>query len=142
MIESQSDAQIPFAETNSVLHIGRWLIVPTPVGKLKLLLRARIELLGIGAGLFVDQILQVFIHGTKNSIHPELPLVPAVMARKVRAHISLSISAILGDDDRGGLRIGIQNRGRITDASCNAQEDVGRKCMRVVDLAGCFLSSE
>ena len=32
-----------------------------------------------------------------------------------------------------------RKRVRIADASCDAQEDVRRKCVRVVDLAGCFL---
>ena len=86
-----------------------------------------------------DLILQVFIHGAENSIHSELPLVPAVMAREVRAHISFAIAAILKDDDRRGLRVGIQERVRITDASRDAQENVRRKCVRVVNLAGCFL---
>src|SRR5215469_4583074 len=134
MVVPQSPAQVPFTEANLVLGVSGWLDVPAAIRKQKIWPRARIELTCIR-----DLVLQIFVHGIEDSVHPEFPIVPPAMARQVRAGVSLSIAAILKDNDRRRLRVRIQNRACIAHASCDAQQDIRRKSMGIVNLPGGFL---
>src|SRR5215471_13549086 len=90
VVEAQSGTEIPMAETNLVLSVGSRLNIPQVPRKLKLLLRARIELRRVS-----DSVLQALTNRINYRVRAHLPVMPPVVPSKVAPYITFAVSAIL-----------------------------------------------
>src|SRR6266852_8596526 len=94
MIEPQSRADVPLAQTHLVLYVNRRLDIPFPlIGKLKVELRTGIELRRVGY-----RILQRLMHRTENTVRTRFPIVTSVVSRKVGSRIPFAEAAVLRND--------------------------------------------
>src|ERR1700722_15289214 len=124
MIESPPRAPISISAMPLVLHVRRWLDIPSPVGKLKPLLRSGIEL-----RRRADGVLQRLMHRTENPVDTRFPIVTSMMASDVATHIAFSVTTVLRDDHRCRQRIRRQSRARIAHAAGKTQEQIRRDRM-------------
>src|SRR5258708_6770675 len=91
MIEPQPRAYVPPAQAHLVLYVNRRLDVPIPlIGKLKVQLRAGIELSRIGY-----RVLQRLMHRTENTVHARFPIVMAAVPPEVVSHVPLAVTSLL-----------------------------------------------
>src|SRR5882762_11043642 len=91
MIEPQPRADVPPAQAHLVLHVNRGLDVPfLLIGKLKVQLRAGVELSRIGY-----RVLQRLMHRTENTVHAHFPIVMAAVPCEVGSRIPFAVAAVL-----------------------------------------------
>src|SRR2546429_6223073 len=118
MVDAEPSTEIPIAEANLILRVGRWLDIPTVVQKLKLLLRPGIELRRIS-----DGVLQTFMDRVEYCVRAHFPVVVPVVSSKVRPDIAFAIPAVLQNNDGSRKRIRRERRSGVSNTPGNRSEE-------------------